>query len=211
MKKTGFTLIEMLVVIAIISILASMLMPGLTRAKEEGRRANCINNLRQFSACIEIYRNTYEDEFPPYLSKLYDMNYFDDLNLLLCMSDRTRGREGGRPSWYPEDQQFESADLDGPDLDELTDTNSVPSSYLYEFNGYPCEWAETAVTDPAEWADIDYNGDGRLQWREVNLVMIAGLGGVAGYGGRVPVVRCFYHLRPDCSNGEKPTLDLLLK
>lgn len=48
MKKKGFTLVEMLVVIAIIGILVAMLLPALQAAREAARSANCKANLRQF-------------------------------------------------------------------------------------------------------------------------------------------------------------------
>ncbi|MFB0555690.1 MAG: type II secretion system protein, partial [Phycisphaerae bacterium] len=52
---TGFTLIELLVVIAIIAILMAILMPALHRAREQGRRAVCLNNLKQLAMSWIMY------------------------------------------------------------------------------------------------------------------------------------------------------------
>jgi len=52
---TGFTLIELLVVIAIIAILMAILMPALNRAREQGKRAACLNNLHQLTIAWMIY------------------------------------------------------------------------------------------------------------------------------------------------------------
>ena len=62
--RSAFTLIELLVVMAIISILASMLMPALSRAREQARRADCINNLRQITIATLMYTSEYDDYLP---------------------------------------------------------------------------------------------------------------------------------------------------
>lgn len=59
-----FTLIELLIVIAIIALLASMLLPALKSARERAKQIQCSSNLRQAGTLINTYTADYNGSFP---------------------------------------------------------------------------------------------------------------------------------------------------
>ena len=67
-RGTGFTLVELLVVIAVLAILAALLLPGLQRAKEQGYTTRCKSNLRQWGVAMRLYLNDFQ-AFSPYEMK----------------------------------------------------------------------------------------------------------------------------------------------
>src|SRR5689334_21366059 len=60
----GFTLLEVMVVIAIIAILAALLFPTLRNAKEKARRTACAGNLRQINLGLRMYSDDSSDKAP---------------------------------------------------------------------------------------------------------------------------------------------------
>jgi len=123
--KSGFTLIEMLVVIAVISILAGMLLPAVYTAREQGRQKRCIGQMADlFKGCYRYQINAGEDRFwPCWLTQLATQGYLEELrdeqgrrprdpafdfagnrnimhrmgSVLFCPTDGSQGDEGGRP------------------------------------------------------------------------------------------------------------------
>jgi len=69
--KPGFTLVELLVVMAIIALLLSILMPALGKARSLTKRLVCANNLRQIDLAIRLYLNNNDDTYPSTQDPVY--------------------------------------------------------------------------------------------------------------------------------------------
>ena len=63
-RRCGFTLIEMLVVLAIVALLAAVLFPVFSHVREKGRQAACVSNLHQLGLALSSYTIDYDEQFP---------------------------------------------------------------------------------------------------------------------------------------------------
>jgi prepilin-type N-terminal cleavage/methylation domain-containing protein/prepilin-type processing-associated H-X9-DG protein len=95
-ESKGFTLVELLVVVAIIGILASVLLPALAKAQETAHRASCVNNLKQMGIILGMYATENREDLPPVdnhesrfmwdATVLYP-EYITDASIAACPSD----------------------------------------------------------------------------------------------------------------------------
>jgi len=121
--RKGFTLVELLVVIGIIAVLIAILLPSLSRARENAKNAQCLSNLRQLGTVYQFYANDYKDQIPigydggspwtgyylcqsgtfyPLMGCLYQGHYLDAPQAFYCPSqDDPRWQFNTAPNVYP--------------------------------------------------------------------------------------------------------------
>ncbi len=100
-----FTLIELLVVISIISVLAGMLLPVLSKAREKARRVKCTGHLKEIGFSIRSYSVDYSDWFPyngsaspvTNLDVLVREKYLTAAKIYQCPSSQAEASIGGVP------------------------------------------------------------------------------------------------------------------
>ena len=165
LRSGAFTLIELLMVIAVIAILAGLMLPALSRAKEAGRAAACSSNLRQLAIASATYALDNKGRLPYFLDWLYtdtrpgDLTsgrlfpYLKSKQVYLCPTDKLRIVTG-------------QAMPPGPTA-PILGNSSYPRDYSYAMNCGLCHESDpakffsavhTLVFMEADLAKNDYSG-----------------------------------------------------
>lgn len=143
--KNGFTLIELLVVISIIALLISLLLPALRTAREAGRVAKCLSNLRQHGQILQSYILDNDGKVPIVIndSSAFRVNantWTEEWGRYLADSDRAATSEEGSPQsvWY-----CPSIDYAGL-LDDSFNTHKI--GYVFHEPNFMARWPGRANT-----------------------------------------------------------------
>ena len=180
-----FTLIELLVVVAIIGILASILLPSLAKAREKGKWAVCVNNVKQIGVGLELYTADNDDFFPQYNGWTYTVNvngvknalsgYIDVGGSMICPSDKGDSIGTSQKKYY---------ELKGTSYQAAAQKNYWTVGYVFDklkpvTKGYYQKPSRKLVLGDLWHKNRNWN-DPRMQWhggsrgRKCNMLFIDG-------------------------------------
>jgi prepilin-type processing-associated H-X9-DG protein len=103
-RSFAFSLVELIVVVAIIGMLIAALFPVLARSREKARASACFSNYHQIGAAIQMYASDFEGDTPPdggsFSGIITDnLPYIKNTDVFTCPDDFDRAKET-RPGSY---------------------------------------------------------------------------------------------------------------
>ncbi|OGV78368.1 MAG: hypothetical protein A3K19_20090 [Lentisphaerae bacterium RIFOXYB12_FULL_65_16] len=135
LSSRSFTIVELLVVVAIIGILASLLLPALQQSREKANQSSCMGQTRQFALAFQQYADDWNDSLPPYVS---------DPDYKVWWYNNTRDYLGGNMVWRCPSQRLASM-LDYGVI--YSHTSGVAWSQYIKKMRYPQESAVISETE----------------------------------------------------------------
>ena len=198
--RRAFTLIELLIVIAIIAILAGILIPALNSAKKKARQTLCLSNLRQIGQGCRIYQDENDEFFPGWLSSLNPL-LISDPKLFVCPMDpdpdnskwgvRSANRHKNSPDFNSVICTFDgfAPYHKGWGPPNTKDVSHV--SYIYEFCAgfWPESWGGDSVADDGGNSET-VKPDSTGTWQSVKRNVLAVR---HDWINKIPMIRCFWH------------------
>lgn len=159
MRQHGFSLIELLMVVAIIAVLAALLMPVLQSAKTAAKDTKSLAQLSQIGRCIHIYSSDYDDHFP------FVSNYFDTTSVRLGLAPANAFGRWSSISTIKEVLQpyrvENSLWVSSSDPGELPDPNPLPIQHRMSFQyliSNPCSGSLSELAQPSASSFIRERG-----------------------------------------------------
>jgi prepilin-type N-terminal cleavage/methylation domain-containing protein/prepilin-type processing-associated H-X9-DG protein len=173
-RSPGFTLIELLVVIAIIAVLIALLLPAVQAAREAARRAQCINNLKQFGLAIQNYHSSLDcmpyGEFdmsdacdqwsgmPGLLPYIEQATMYNAMNIVIINGSGT-----ACGTYYPKNTTVTYAKLNfllcPSDQDRLTNSEGHVN-YCFNWGSKPFRYSTSSsgpfVVEGSSWKGVPY-------------------------------------------------------
>lgn len=150
-QRDGFTLVELLVVITVISILMGIMLPVFAHVRENGRRTKCSHNLGQVHHALEQYAEDYRSWYPPTIADSTSMNF--DSSDVTNEVVNSSGKEIGLGRMW---MDFIAED-DNVAFDQLIETVTCPSTDYWHTVVPP---SLTELPDPPYYCSYLYRGGG---------------------------------------------------
>ena len=184
--NNGFTLIELMVVIAIIALLMGILLPSLNRARRQAKKITCISNMRQMGVALQAYLMDSENRLPPSSCYLSDPNrywlkiltsYTGEKLLLRCPSDEAKNFiDWNLPlDEQPKDSRWSSFALNGLLDPRCSYTRGryiniikiKRPAYCIYVSESPSSWTKYDHVHPETWGSLD-QAKGQVSWDSHN-------------------------------------------
>jgi len=168
LRKSGFTLVELLVVVAIIALLVSILLPTLGKAKEQAKIVSCMANLKGLGLAYTFYTTEQNDWLPSSAGYGGDpptwdhrlWPYYENYGLLICPSDKIK-----RPSWVEHNRSYaqsccigyRASSVYGDQLSPpYSGTRPWTADYPYNFKSADVEIPADTIALGEEWESWYY-------------------------------------------------------
>lgn len=179
--KKAFSLVEILVVIAILSILAALLLPAFVLAKEKAQRASCLSNLKQIGSALEMYRQDFDGYFPYAVDPLdrntpladipFPTSFQQQIPFLPQINEVLRPYSSQQIFRCPADTGFDFDDRTGQPLDARpTSYEKFKTSYYYRTELAALKVHESSLSQATQF-NVFFDGTGR--WHAGGLDMLS--------------------------------------